>query len=52
MLRKRLENPVKLVGISTCFIDLDRYHTNGFKKGNLIVVATGHGQIIVGHEHR
>jgi replicative DNA helicase len=38
MLLLRSENPGKLVGLSTGFIDLDRI-TNGFKKGNLIVVA-------------
>lgn len=38
MLLLRCENPGKLVGLSTGFIDLDRM-TNGFKKGNLIVVA-------------
>lgn len=37
-LLERSENPGKLVGLSTGFIDLDRI-TNGFKKGNLIVVA-------------
>ena len=38
MLLERSENPGKLVGVSSGFIDLDRA-TNGFKKGNLIVVA-------------
>lgn len=38
MLLERAENPGKLIGISTGFIDLDRL-TNGFKKGNLIVLA-------------
>ena len=38
MLLERSDNPGKLVGISTGFLDLDRL-TNGFKKGNLIVVA-------------
>jgi replicative DNA helicase len=38
MLLERSENPGKLVGVSTGFIDLDHL-TNGFKKGNLIVVA-------------
>ncbi len=38
LLLERSENPGKLVGISTGFIDLDRI-TNGFKSGNLIVLA-------------
>lgn len=38
LLIERSENPGKLVGLSTGFVDLDRL-TNGFKKGNLIVVA-------------
>ena len=38
MLLERSENPGKLVGVSSGFIDLDHL-TNGFKKGNLIVVA-------------
>ncbi len=38
LLLERAENPGKLVGVSTGFVDLDRI-TNGFKKGNLIVVA-------------
>lgn len=38
LLLERSENPGKLVGISTGFIDLDRL-TNGFKSGNLIVLA-------------
>lgn len=38
LLLERSENPGKLVGLSTGFIDLDRL-TNGFKNGNLIVVA-------------
>lgn len=38
MLIDRSENPGKLVGLSTGFVDLD-HMTNGFKKGNLIVLA-------------
>ena len=38
LLLERAENPGKLVGVSTGFPDLDRL-TNGFKKGNLVVVA-------------
>jgi len=38
MLLDRSENPGKLVGLSTGFGDLD-HMTNGFKKGNLIVMA-------------
>lgn len=38
MLLDRSENPGKLVGLSTGFVDLD-HMTNGFKKGNLIVLA-------------
>lgn len=38
MLLDRSENPGKLVGVSTGFADLDHI-TNGFKKGNLIVLA-------------
>ncbi len=38
MLIDRSENPGKLVGLPTGFIDLDQI-TNGFKKGNLIVLA-------------
>jgi replicative DNA helicase len=38
MLLDRSENPGKLVGVSTGFVDLDKV-TNGFKKGNLIVLA-------------
>jgi replicative DNA helicase len=38
LLLERSENPGKLLGVSTGFIDLDKA-TNGFKKGNLIVVA-------------
>lgn len=38
MLLERAENPGKLVGASTGFVDLDRM-TNGLKKGNLIVLA-------------
>jgi replicative DNA helicase len=38
MLMDRSENPGKLVGLSSGFIDLDSM-TNGFKKGNLIVLA-------------
>ena len=38
MLLDRSENPGKLVGVSTGFVDLDQM-TSGLKKGNLIVVA-------------
>jgi replicative DNA helicase len=38
MLLDRTENPGKLIGTSTGFVDLDRM-TNGLKKGNLIVLA-------------
>ena len=38
MLLERSENPGKLIGVSTGFDALDGF-TNGFKKGNLIVVA-------------
>jgi replicative DNA helicase len=38
MLLDRSENPGKLVGVSTGFIDLDKM-TSGLKKGNLVVVA-------------
>lgn len=38
MLMDRSENPGKLVGLSTGFADLDSM-TNGFNKGNLIVLA-------------
>jgi replicative DNA helicase len=38
MLLERSENPGKLVGVSTGFIDLDKM-TSGLKKGNLVVVA-------------
>lgn len=38
LLLERSENPGKLVGISTGFTDLDHI-TNGFKKGNLVVIA-------------
>jgi replicative DNA helicase len=38
MLMDRSENPGKLVGLSTGFVDLDSM-TNGFNKGNLIVLA-------------
>ncbi len=38
MLLERSENPGKLVGVSTGFIDLDKM-TSGLKKGNLVVLA-------------
>ena len=38
LLLERAENPGKLVGVSTGFVDLDNM-TNGLKKGNLVVVA-------------
>lgn len=38
MLLDRSENPGKLVGVSTGFVELDQM-TNGLKKGNLIVLA-------------
>jgi len=38
MLLDRSENPGKLVGVSTGFVDLDQM-TSGLKKGNLVVVA-------------
>lgn len=38
MLIDRSENPGKLIGLSSGFMDLDSM-TNGFKKGNLIVLA-------------
>jgi len=38
MLLERSENPGKLVGVSTGFIDLD-HMTSGLKNGNLVVIA-------------